>query len=135
MPKLATAPKGFAKVKQPQTFTYRAEIKRRFLTDDSELDLGELKFTVPLQPTRAETHDLAILFTGCWLQTKIAVDKGANQAFLFTASDNFIERIEVQPFNDRSGCHKVPIQDAVKQNKNPLLQCRVLDITWEKIAK
>lgn len=135
---LKSKPQGFAKPKPAPIFRYRAEINNRFhQTDNSELFLGEIFFSVPEQPTREDTHSLAVLYVGCWLQAEMAVNRGANQAFLFTAnSDRYIERIEVQAFDDKSGCHRVPINNVIKQErvKNPLLQCKMEEVKWQKYA-
>lgn len=136
MSKLATQPKGFTKPKEQRYFDYRAEISRRYYqTDDSELFLGELFFSVPEQPSRQATHELAILYLGCWMQEEEATRKGANQAFLFTAnSDIDITRIEMQPFEDRDGCQRVSVNESIAQSQNFLSQCRTKEIKWENYA-
>lgn len=135
-PKAKEKPKGFLEPKQEIKYLrYRIELKKRFLTDNSELDIGVILLDVPELPRREFTHELAILWCGTYLQCSECKSKGANQAFLFTEkSDRIIERIELNEFHDRQGCYKVPITEPIKQAKNYLLQCKLVSEVWEKYA-
>ena len=135
-PKARKKPKGFLEQKQEIKYLlYRIELKKRFLTDNSELDLGVVFVNVPELPRREFTHELAILWCGAYLQCSECKNRGANQAFLFAEkSDRIIERIELNEFHDREGCYKVPIKDPIKQAKKYLLQCKIVSENWEKYA-
>lgn len=116
--------KGFG-IKQPPAIQYQvytAELKRRYLTDNSELLLGTATIRVPKSLydrtgqtlTKREVWDaFARAVVYCLISCKAGEEKGLNQIFLFDNSWNLLERIETNVWDENGDkpTYQKPLSD------------------------
>lgn len=112
MPKLTTPSKGFATPTRslpPSRLThqkYVAELKRRYLTDESELLIGTVEFFVPKSlvdptgrtPNRQVWDCFAQAITYHLLLSEEAQSRHVNQVFVFDNRFRIVHRIETNPW-------------------------------------
>ncbi|HBE35929.1 MAG TPA: hypothetical protein DD990_32680 [Cyanobacteria bacterium UBA11368] len=103
------AQKGFGKkhAEPPKFAMFQAEIKTR-MRDNSELLLGTATLRVPAMKDRSVEKAIAISATTYYLLEK--APKNANQIFLFTHTGRFVDRIELQEWDD-GDCQKTALED------------------------
>lgn len=99
--------KGFGRKKETAFVGFLLEIKTR-MRDDSELLLGTATLRVPEMKDRSIEKAIAISASAHYLLEK--APKNANQIFLFTRTSRFVDRIELQEWDDGS-CEKTAIKD------------------------
>lgn len=122
---MKTQTKGFGAKTQPVIAyqTYNVELKRRMLSDNSELLLGTATIAVPkdlsdptgLTLTKRECWDaFAQACCYCLICSQVGVEKGLNQVFLFDNRWNLLERLETNTWDEggESPAYQEPMSDS-----------------------
>lgn len=99
--------KGFGRKKETAFVEFVLEIKTR-MRDNSELLLGTATLRVPAMKDRSVEGAIAISAATHYLLEK--APENANQIFLFTRTGRFVDRIELQEWDD-GNCEKTAIKD------------------------
>lgn len=101
-------PKGFGKKQEPPRYAmFQVEIKTR-MRDNSELLLGTATLRIPEMKDRSVEKAIAISAATHYLLEK--APKNANQIFLFTRTGRFVDRIELQEWDD-GNCEQTALED------------------------
>lgn len=121
--KLSKVPKfGKEKPVEIEYQTYTAELKRRMVSDNSELLLGTATIKVPKTlhdlsgktPVRREVWDAFACTTAyCLICSEAGAVKGLNQLFLFDNQWNLITRLETNAWDEgeEKPCQNVGVSD------------------------
>lgn len=99
--------KGFGRKKETAFVEFVLEIKTR-MRDNSELLLGTATLRVPAMKDRSVESAIAISAATHYLLEK--APKNANQIFLFTRTGRFVDRIELQEWDD-GNCEQTALED------------------------
>lgn len=123
--KTKTKVSGFGAKTQPRPEyqNYNVELKRRYLTDNSEVLLGTATIRVPkdladptgLTATKRECWDaFAQACCYCLICSQVGAEKGLNQVFLFDNKWNLLERLETNTWNEggESPAYQEPMSDS-----------------------
>jgi hypothetical protein len=138
--------KGFATTTAPKIEyqLYHAELKRRYLTDNSELLLGSATIQVPKDLkdrtgetlTKREVWDaFAQAVCYCLISSSAGEEKGVNQIFLFDNRWNLLERLETNVWEE-NGCtptYQKPMDDATADVAWEAFKRCQIDVQWLKV--
>jgi hypothetical protein len=104
--------------------TYNIELKRRYLTDNSEMLIGTATLNIPKSlydrtgqtPTKREVWDaFARACCYCLISSQVAKEKKLNQLFLFDSQWSLLDRIELNAWDEPG---QRPTYEAPLDNKN-----------------
>ena len=135
--------KGFGTKTAPaiQYQTYTADLKRRYLTDNSELLLGIATIQVPKTlcdktgqtMTKREVWDaFARAVCYCIITSQAGADKGVNQVFLADNRWNLLERIELNVWSENGNepTYQQPMSDDTASIAWEAFQRCQVEVQW-----